>query len=89
VIPAAQPQVEVIDYGFSPQQISVQVGASVTWTNDGNDGHDVTGSGPGGDWHSGPLAPAERYTRQFDLQGTFDYMCTFHPEMRGRVIVQS
>lgn len=87
--PPAQPQVEVIDYGFSPQQISVQPGASITWTNDGSDGHDVTGGGPGGEWRSGPLAPSERYTRQFDLPGTFEYVCTIHPEMRGKVIVQS
>jgi plastocyanin len=89
VTPSAQPHVDVIDYGFSPQQISVQVGASITWTNDGEDGHDVTGSGPGGEWRSGPLAPSERYTRQFNLPGTFEYVCTIHPEMRGRVIVQS
>jgi len=89
VTPSAQPHVDVIDYGFSPQQISVQVGASITWANDGDDGHDVTGSGPGGEWRSGPLAPSERYTRQFNLTGIFEYDCTIHPEMRGRVIVQS
>jgi plastocyanin len=87
--PLAQPSVEVIDYGYSPQLLSVAPGASVTWANDGNDGHDVTGSGPGGDWRSGPLAPSERYTRQFDLAGTYNYVCTLHPEMWGRVIVQS
>jgi plastocyanin len=89
VTPSAQPRVEVVDYGYSPQQVTVHLGASITWTNDGNDGHDVTGSGPGGEWRSGPLAPSERYTREFNLTGTFDYVCTIHPEMRGRVIVQS
>jgi hypothetical protein len=89
VTPLARPSVEVIDYGYSPQLLSVAVGASVTWTNDGNDGHDVTGSGPGGDWRSGPLAPSERYSRQFDLAGTYDYVCTIHPEMWGRIFVQS
>jgi plastocyanin len=87
--PAAQPQVEVIDYGFSPQQLTLRLGANVTWTNDGNDGHDVTGGGPGGEWRSGPLAPSERYTRAFNLTGTYDYVCTIHPEMRGRIFVQS
>jgi len=86
--PPAQPQVEVIDYGFSPQQLTLHLGASVTWTNDGNDGHDVTGSGPGGEWRSGPLAPSERYTRDFNLTGTYDFVCTIHPEMHGRIVVQ-
>ncbi|HEY1293596.1 MAG TPA: plastocyanin/azurin family copper-binding protein [Chloroflexota bacterium] len=87
--PPAQPLVEVVDYGFSPEQLTLRLGASVTWTNDGNDGHDVTGSGPGGDWRSGPLAPSERYTRAFNLTGTYDYVCTIHPEMHGRIFVQS
>jgi plastocyanin len=83
-----EPLVAVVDYGFSPAQLSIHLGQSVTWTNDGEDGHDVTGTGPGGDWRSGPLAPTERYMRSFGLTGTYDYVCTIHPEMRGRVLVQ-
>jgi plastocyanin len=84
----AQPQVDVVDYGFSPGQLMVHVGATVTFVNQGSDGHDVTGGGPGGDWRSGPLAPGERYSRQFGLPGTYAYVCTIHPEMRGSVVVQ-
>ena len=83
-----QPQVEVVDYGFSPGQLEVHVGATVTFVNQGSDGHDVTGGGPGGDWRSGPLAPGERYARAFGLAGTYAYVCTIHPEMRGSVVVQ-
>jgi plastocyanin len=83
-----QPQVEVVDYGFSPGQLVVHVGATVTFVNQGSDGHDVTGGGPGGDWRSGPLAPGERYSRAFGLPGTYAYECTIHPEMRGSVVVQ-
>jgi plastocyanin len=84
----AEPQVEVVDYGFSPAQLVLHVGATVTFVNQGSDGHDVTGNGPGGDWRSGPLAPSERYTRAFGLPGTYAYVCTIHPEMRGSVVVQ-
>jgi plastocyanin len=80
--------VEVVDYGFSPGQLVVPLGTTVTFVNDGSDGHDVTGSGPGGDWRSGPLAPSERYTRQFGLVGTYAYVCTIHPEMRGSIVVK-
>ncbi len=83
----ADPSVEIVDYGYSPGQITINVGATVTWTNDGSDGHDVAGDGPGGIWRSGPLAPMQRYARTFDLPGTYDYACSFHPEMRGRVVV--
>jgi hypothetical protein len=84
----SQPQVEVVDYGFSPGQLVVHVGATVTFVNQGSDGHDVTGGGPGGDWRSGPLAPGEHYSRAFGLPGTYAYVCTIHPEMRGSVVVQ-
>jgi len=79
-----QPRVEVVDYGYSPAQLVIHPGQSVTWVNQGTDGHDVTGS----DWHSGPLTPQDAYTRVFVQPGTYPYECTFHPEMRGSVIVQ-
>ncbi len=85
--PLAQPRVSVVDNGFLPARLSVRVGSSVTWINFGSDGHDVTGNGPGGAWHSGPLAPSERYERSFALPGTYDYVCSIHPEMRGRLVV--
>ncbi len=79
-----QPVVYVVDYGFSPGQLLIHAGQRVTWVNQGADGHDITGS----DWHSGPLTPAEAYTRAFLEPGTFPYECTIHPEMRGSVIVE-
>jgi plastocyanin len=86
--PQAQPHVDIVDYGFVPAQLVVPFGAVVNWINSGDDGHDVSGDGPGGIWRSGPLAPSERYTRQFGLTGTYDYVCTIHPEMRGKVVVK-
>ncbi len=79
-----QPHVEVVDYGYSPAQLVIRVGQSVTWVNQGADGHDVTGS----DWRSGPLTPQQGYTRSFAQPGTYPYECTFHPEMRGSIIVE-
>jgi len=85
--PPAQPQVDVVDNGYFAAQLVVHSGTRVTWVNTGSDGHDVTGTGPGGAWRSGPLAPADQYTRAFALPGTYDYACTVHPEMHGRVVV--
>jgi plastocyanin len=68
--------------------MTIHLGTTVIFANQGNDGHDVTGTGPGGDWRSGPLAPSERYSRAFSLPGTYTYVCTIHPEMRGRIVVQ-
>jgi plastocyanin len=85
--PPSQPLVSIVDNGYLPAQLTLHVGSSVSWINFGSDGHDVTGTGPGGAWHSGPLGPSERYSRAFALLGTYDYACSIHPEMRGRIIV--
>jgi plastocyanin len=86
--PRAQPHVDLVDNGYLPGQLVVQPGSTVVWTNTGNDGHEVTGNGPGGAWRSGMLAPSDRYQRSFALVGTYDFDCSIHPEMRGRIVVQ-
>jgi plastocyanin len=86
--PPAVPHVSAVDNGYLPGQMTVHQGTTVVWTNTGSDGHDVTGDGPGGAWRSGPLAPSEQYQRSFAIVGTYDYACSIHPEMRGRIVVQ-
>jgi plastocyanin len=83
-----EPRVSVVDNGYLPSQLTIAPGAHVTWANTGSEGHDVSGNGPGGMWQSGPLGPADRYQRPFVLAGNYDYWCSIHPEMRGRVVVQ-
>jgi len=86
--PPALPQIDLVDNGYLPAQLLVQPGTTVVWTNSGGDAHDVTGNGPGGAWRSGSLAPSDRYQRPFALVGTYDFACSIHPEMRGRIVVQ-
>lgn len=85
--PSTQPAVAVVDNGFLPSQLEIPTGLSVAWTNLGAEGHDVTGTGPDGPWRSGPLGPRDTYSRPFNLAGVYDYACTVHPEMRGRISV--
>lgn len=85
--PSGIPDIAVVDYGYAPAQLQIKAGAIVRWTNRGDDGHDVTGSGPGGAWRSGPLAQGESYQRPFALPGDYPYVCSIHPEMRGFVTV--
>jgi plastocyanin len=82
------PELAVVDYGYQPGVLRVPLNAVAKWTNRGDGGHDVTGTGPGGAWRSGPLAQGETYQRQFAVPGEYPYVCTVHPEMRGVVEVQ-
>jgi plastocyanin len=69
---------------FSPAAIEVPAGTEVTWSfQDGLVSHDVKGDG----WGSGEPQRSGTFRRTFDQPGTYDYTCTLHPQMTGRVVV--
>lgn len=70
---------------FSPGNVTIQVGKSVTWSNQDSFTHNSTG--PNGAWNSN-IAPGGSFTRVFPAAGSFDYRCTIHPGMSGTITVQ-
>jgi len=85
--PQAVTQVAVSDNAFEPRVITVAVGATVRWTNQGSHHHTVTADA--GQWDSGKLDPRATYNQTFTQPGTYPYHCGVHPqEMRGVVIVK-
>lgn len=82
----ASGDVTIFDFGFTPGDTTVTVGATITWANTGAAPHTVTDAAGGFD--SGFLFAGDTYTRTFDVVGTYDYICTLHPEMTGTVVVQ-
>jgi plastocyanin len=82
------PRISISDVGFTPAELRVQVGRSVTWKNEGQQSHDV--SAAGGQvvgWGSGPIGPGGTFQRLFVELGRYDYICSLHPVMRGRIVV--
>jgi plastocyanin len=73
------------DYVFSPSSITVATGDTVSWTNNGAEPHDVTGSG----LDSGTLQSGQGYSHTFTSAGDFSYICSIHPFMKGSVTVQA
>ena len=72
---------------FNPASVTVKAGDKVTWTNKDSVGHDVTGDNfKSGD--SGGLQNGDTFSQTFDKKGTFDYVCTVHPGMKGSVTVK-
>ena len=74
---------------FTPPQISVQKGGTVTWTNNDSIAHTVTDDlvGIGGP-ASGNIEPGSTYSYTFDKTGSFQYHCSIHPSMRGTIVVK-
>jgi len=77
----------VSDYGFSPAAVTIAAGDTVTWTNNGTvpAGHNVSGTG----FTSPILKTGQSYSHTFSAPGTFSYVCTLHPFMKGTVTVAS
>lgn len=75
--------VAVADNSFSPASVKVAVGETVTFENEGQIAHTVTGDG----FDSGSMAPGARFTFEASEAGTFSYVCTFHPGMEGTIEV--
>jgi plastocyanin len=77
--------VDIVDFGYNPQSITVAVGEAVTWVNTGAAPHTVTfDAGP----DCGRMNPGQSVSHAFDTAGSFTYHCTIHASMRGTVVVQ-
>jgi LPXTG-motif cell wall-anchored protein len=70
-------------FRFSPSSLSVNTGDTVTWTNNGAEPHDVTGDSLA----SGTLDSGQSYSHTFASAGTYSYICSIHPFMKGSVTV--
>jgi plastocyanin len=71
---------------FTPEQLVVRVGETVTWTNKDPFPHNVTSST--GAFKSGDIAPDAQWTFRATAAGRFPYTCTLHPGMNGMLIVE-
>lgn len=72
-----------IGENFGPRTVTVRVGGTVTWTNNDDEAHTATGDG----FDSGNLNPGQTYSQTFRSAGTYDYVCSYHPDMTGAVRV--
>jgi plastocyanin len=69
---------------FSPDKIEVKSGETVEWANADLTPHTATAQG---NFDSGAINAGASWSHTFTQPGTFPYICTFHPEMKGVVVV--
>ena len=77
---------------FVPETLTVSTGTTVTWTNEDSTLHTVTSGSAesgnsGNEFDSSYLAAGKTFQHQFGTAGTFDYYCTLHPWMKGKVVI--
>ncbi|HEU5205690.1 MAG TPA: cupredoxin family copper-binding protein, partial [Candidatus Limnocylindrales bacterium] len=76
---------QIIDFSFSPGDLSIPVGSTVTWRNSGEAPHTVTADD--GSFDSDMIGAGGSWARTFQAAGTFAYLCAYHPDMAGVVTV--
>jgi plastocyanin len=84
--------VTVQNFAFSPANLQVAKGTTVTWTNRDAAEHqvasDAAGTIPAGGLFQSPALPdGGAYSFTFNDVGTFPYHCTIHPSMKGTITV--
>lgn len=80
---AADHAVSIKGFKFSPANISVAVGDTVTFTNRDSAPHTATALN--GSFNTGTLGKGKSKTVQIANAGTIDYKCNFHGSMKGKI----
>lgn len=77
-------QVAIINFSFSPANITVSTGTTVTWTNNDQTIHDLVVD----DISSPELKQGDTFAHTFNTPGNYNYSCGIHPSMNGIVTVK-
>lgn len=77
---------EIVGSAFSPPELRVDAGTTVTWVNTDEVAHTVTGDDLAFE-DSGLLAPGQRFGKTFDTPGVYRYRCGPHPSMVATIMV--
>ena len=78
--------IAIDNFKFGVVSLEVAAGTTVTWTNRDDVPHTVVSSTKV--FKSPPLDTGEAFSYTFKSDGTFEYYCSMHPRMTGKIIVK-
>jgi plastocyanin len=79
--------VTIDNFSFTPQQITVKAGDTVTWANHDDIPHTVTSITKA--FNSKALDTDDNFAFTFTTPGSFSYFCALHPHMTGSIVVET
>jgi plastocyanin len=82
-----QNKIEIKDFAFNPQTITVKSGEKITWINRDEEPHTVV-SVEKQFKKSTALDTDQEFTITAGVPGTYTYFCSVHPKMTGTIIVK-
>jgi len=84
---AADLEVDIDQFTFYPQRITVKAGTTVTWVNGDDIPHTIAATNKL--FKSKTLDTKDRFSFTFTTPGTYEYFCSLHPHMTGAVVVEA
>jgi plastocyanin/predicted MPP superfamily phosphohydrolase len=78
--------VKIDNFKFAPEELTVPIGANVTWTNKDDVPHTVTSVD--NKFSSPTLDTDEKFSHTFAAAGTYKYYCKIHSHMTARVVAK-
>ncbi len=84
---AADLDVKIDNFTFSPQRLTVKAGTTVTWINKDDIPHTVASSTKA--FKSKALDTDDKFSFTFTTPGTYEYFCSLHPHMTATVTVEA
>jgi plastocyanin len=83
--PEVLADVDIVNFRFTPAELTVKAGTTIRWTNHGYVPHTVNFTD--GAVNSGVLNNGNQFTHTFSTPGTYPYICHIHPFMHGTIVV--
>lgn len=80
-------KIEIKDFAFSPQNLTVKSGEKITWVNRDEEPHTVVSVGKKFQ-KSSALDTDQEFTITAGAPGTYKYFCSVHPRMTGTIVVE-
>jgi len=75
----ASAMVTIVDFAFTPKNITISLGQTVKWTYEPNGHYHHTVTSDTGLFGSGSIFPGDSYACTFNVAGVYGYHCSIHP----------
>ena len=79
-------QVTIDNFNFRPSPLTVPAGTTLTWVNRDDVPHNVVSTEK--KFKSPVLDTDEQFSYKFTDPGAYEYFCSIHPKMTGKIVVQ-
>jgi len=83
--PGQEIKIDISQFKFAPNSITIKAGTKITWTNQDTAPHTATADNTS--WDSGTLQKGQSFSFTFNKAGLVKYHCEIHPNMTATITV--